>query len=78
MNEAATSAATGQVLRRVARALGDRDGTGPDDTPWLRTQRQEVRAASRRKDTPRDGRRGTTRGGRRGTTKDGRKSEPGS
>ena len=47
MNEAATSAATGQVLRRVARALGDRDGTGPDDTPWLRTQRQEVRAASR-------------------------------
>ena len=41
MNEAATSAATGQVLQRIARVLGDRDGTGPDDTSWLRTQRQE-------------------------------------
>ena len=47
MNEAATSAATGEVIRRVARALGERDGTGPDDTPWLRAQRQEVRSASR-------------------------------
>ena len=38
------SAATGQVIGRVARALGDRDGTGPDDTSWLRAQRQEARA----------------------------------
>jgi len=44
---ASTSAATGQVLGRVARALGDRDGAGPDDTPWLRAQRREVRTASR-------------------------------
>ena len=41
------SAATVQVIERVARALGDRDGTGPDDTPWLRAQRAETRAASR-------------------------------
>ena len=41
------SAATGQVIGRVARALGDRDGTGPDDTPWLRVQRQEGRTVSR-------------------------------
>ena len=47
MNEAATSAATGQALGRVARALGDRDGAGPDDTPRLRAQRREVRSASR-------------------------------
>ena len=45
MSEA--SAATGQVLGRVARALGERDGAGPDDTPWLRAQRREVRTASR-------------------------------
>ena len=47
MNEAAMSVATGQVIERVARALGDRDGTGPDDTPWLRAQREETRTASR-------------------------------
>ena len=47
MNEAAMSAATGQVIERAARALGARDGTGPDDTPWLRAQRQETRTASR-------------------------------
>ena len=47
MNEAAMSAATGRTLSRVARALGDRDGTGPDDTPWLRAQREEVHTASR-------------------------------
>ena len=43
MNEAATSAATGQVIRRVARALGARDGTGPDDDPLLRDLRGESR-----------------------------------
>ena len=47
MNEAAMSVATGQVIERVARALGERDGTGPDDTPWLRAQREETRTASR-------------------------------
>ena len=45
MNEPLPSAATTQVLSRVGRALGARDGTGPDDTPWLRRQRQEGRAA---------------------------------
>ena len=47
MNEAATSVATGRVIERVARALGERDGTGPDDTPWLLAQREETRTASR-------------------------------
>ena len=45
MNEPLPSAATTRVLERVGRALGARDGTGPDDTPWLRRQRQEGRAA---------------------------------
>ena len=49
MNEASMSAATGQVLGRVARALGERDGTGPDDTPWLRAQRAEGYAEGREK-----------------------------
>ena len=43
-NEPALSAATGEVLARVGRALGAREGTGPDDMPWLRTQRREARA----------------------------------
>ena len=44
LNEAKTSKATGEILSRVGRALGARRGTGPDDTPWLRMQRQEARA----------------------------------
>ena len=31
----------------MGRALGAREGTGPDDMPWLRTQRREVRAEAR-------------------------------
>ena len=45
MNERLPSAATTRVLERVGRALGARDGTGPDDTPWLRRQREEGRTA---------------------------------
>lgn len=45
MNERLPSAATTRVLERVGRALGARDGTGPDDTPWLRRQRAEGRTA---------------------------------
>jgi len=44
MNEPLPSAATTRVLERVGRALGACDGTGPDDTPWLRRQRREGRA----------------------------------
>ena len=44
LNEPALSAATGEVLARVGRALGAREGTGPDDMPWLRAQRREARA----------------------------------
>ena len=45
MNERLPSAAATRVLERVGRSLGARDGTGPDDTPWLRRQRAEGRAA---------------------------------
>jgi hypothetical protein len=47
MNERLPSAATTQVLERVGRVLGARDGTGPDDTPWLRRQREEGRLEGR-------------------------------
>ena len=47
MNEPELSVATSRVLDRVGRALGARDGTGPDDMPWLRIQREEVRAEGR-------------------------------
>ena len=44
LNEPALSAFTSRVLDRVGRALGARDGTGPDDTPWLRAHRREAHA----------------------------------
>ena len=47
MNEPELSAATSEVLTRVGRALGERDGTGPDDMPWLRVQREEGRTMGR-------------------------------
>ncbi len=47
MNERLPSAATTRVLERVGRSLGARDGTGPDDTPWLRRQREEGRLEGR-------------------------------
>ena len=47
MNEPELSAATSEVLTRVGRTLGARDGTGPDDMPWLRLQREEGRAMGR-------------------------------
>ena len=48
LNEAVLSVETSRVLRRVGRALGAREGTGPDDTPWLRMERQESRAEGER------------------------------
>ena len=47
MNEPELSRATGLVLDRVGRALGTPEGTGPDDTPWLRIQREEARGRTR-------------------------------
>ena len=41
LNEPVRSAATARALKRVARALGARDGTGPKDTQWLREERDE-------------------------------------
>ena len=42
-NEEMLSPETSRVLRRVGRVLGVREGTGPDDTPWLRMERHESR-----------------------------------
>ena len=42
-NEAELSEATCAVLERVARALGESAGTGPDDDVWLGAQRREAR-----------------------------------
>ena len=47
MNEPELSAATSEVLNRVGRRLGEREGTGPDDMPWLRVQREQGRAMGR-------------------------------
>ena len=49
MNESTLSAKTSRVLTRVGRALGERDGTGPDDMAWLREQREAPRAEGRTK-----------------------------
>ena len=48
LNEETLSVETSRALRRVGRALGTRAGTGPDDTPWLRMERQESRAEGER------------------------------
>ena len=42
LNEPRLSEATSAVLTRVGRALGDAEGTVPDDHPWLRGQRREA------------------------------------
>ena len=47
LNEQATSEETLAVLRRVGRKLGAAEGTGPDDDPWLRSERDEGRAEAR-------------------------------
>ena len=44
LNEPTVSEATVRILKRVGRTLGERDGTGPDDMPWLRSYREEARA----------------------------------
>ena len=47
MNEPSLSMMTTRLLDRVGRSLGARDGTGPDDTPWLRAHREQGRARGR-------------------------------
>ena len=47
LNEAELSGATTAALRRVGRALGAAEGTGPDDDPFLRAERLEGRAEGR-------------------------------
>ncbi len=47
LNEPELSQATLAALRRVGRALGSTAGTGPDDDPQMRAERQESRAAGR-------------------------------
>ena len=47
LNELQVSDRTSSALTRVGRALGVRDGTRPDDMPWLRIQREESRVEGR-------------------------------
>ena len=47
MNELTPSRETTAVLRRVGRALGAAEGTGPDDDPFLRAERREIHAEGR-------------------------------
>ena len=44
LNERVISERTSDILSRVGRALGEREGTGPEDDPLLRQQRAEARA----------------------------------
>lgn len=48
LNEPALTAATADVLRRVADALAAAEGTGPDDDPLLQRERAESRTEERR------------------------------
>ena len=47
LNEPELSADTTAALRRVGRALGAAEGTGPDDDPFLRAERQVGHAKGR-------------------------------
>ena len=47
LNEPELSVETTAVLRRVGRALGAPEGTGPDDDPFLREERRDSRADGR-------------------------------
>ena len=47
LNETTVSEDTVGILKRVGRTLGTREGTGPDDMPWLRVHREEGRAEGR-------------------------------
>ena len=49
LNEPTVSEDTVRTLKRVGRTLGAREGTGPDDMPWLRVHREEGRAEGRAK-----------------------------
>ena len=44
LNQRVISEETSEILSRVGRALGEREGTGPDNDPLLREQRAEGRA----------------------------------
>ena len=45
LNEPRLSEHTAAILERIGAVLGEREGSGPDDHPLLRSQRQRARAA---------------------------------
>ena len=47
MNELVPSARTHAIVERLGRALGAREGTGPDDNPLMRSMRDQSRAEGR-------------------------------
>ena len=54
LNEPALSAQTSAVLERVGAVLGEREGTGPDDDPFLGSQRRLSHAEGRTDLSPDD------------------------
>ena len=47
MNELVPSARTHAIVERLGRALGAREGTGPDDNSLMRSMRDQSRAEGR-------------------------------
>ena len=47
MNELVPSARTHAIVERLGRALGAREGTGPDDNPLMRSMRDQSHAEGR-------------------------------
>ena len=54
-NEEPLSEYTCAILERIGRVLGEREGTGPDDDPLLRSQRQQARQEAREGELERRG-----------------------
>ena len=50
LNEDRLSERTTAILERVGTRLGEREGTGPDDDPLLRSQRRQAQAAAQAQD----------------------------
>ena len=64
LNEAAPTGWTHARLERVGRVLGERDGTGPDDHPLMRSLRDQSRAEGERRGRAEGERRGRAEGER--------------
>ena len=66
LNEIVPSLRTNQILERLGRDLGTRDGTGPDDDPLMRSLRKESEERGRRKGRAEGERKGHVEGRAKG------------